>query len=518
MNKQFKCTATPLFVVRYLPQFHRVKENDEWWGEGFTEWTAVRNAESLFPGHEQPHVPYKGNYYDLSMKETMQWQADLGKKYGIGCFSFYHYWFDKGRKILEKPAENLLQWADIDMPFCFSWANETWARTWSKLSGANTWGNRFETNSDAQKNGILLEQKYGEREDWVQHFHYLLPFFKDRRYLKKDGRPVFIIYKPENLYCWPDMRECWEKEAMQAGLPGLYVIGEAMTQGVVLGNDYDARMLREPSCSWRALQPERLSCGVRIYNHEEYWVDVLSQQWEEGQNDMPSYLCLADSFDNTPRNGSAGVVMQEGTPADLRKNLKKAFAISCALGHDYIFYNAWNEWGEGMYLEPDEKNGYAKLEAVRDALNSCRVSQKLSVVKKEAEGKSDRYVIERSRDKYAAMCRAFDRWLLNREQGKSIGDYLCRQGCKRVAIYGAGYLGRHLITELRKSQVKVAYVIDRNVYAKDKECPTYQLSRELPPVDAIIVTPAGEYADIRRRIVDCVNYRVVSLEHILFEI
>jgi len=516
MNEQNIYPNLPVFIVRYLPQFHRIKENDEWWGEGFTEWTAVRKAESLFPGHEQPQVPYQNNYYDLSMKKTMQWQAELGKKYGIGCFSFYHYWFDKSRKILEKPAENLLKWQDIEIPFCFTWANETWARTWSKLRGVNTWGNRYETNSGGHSDGILLEQKYGEREAWIKHFRYLLPFFKDRRYLKKNGRPVFIIYKPEHLHCWPDMRACWEEEARRAGLEGLYIIGEAATHGVILGRDYDARMLREPNCSWQSLQVERLSCGVRIYNHEKYWQEVLSRHWEEGQAGMPTYVCLADSFDNTPRNGSAGAVMQGSNPAELREHIKEALAISSALGHDYIFYNAWNEWGEGMYLEPDVKYGYGRLEAVRDALNGCKeLKKKVDIHSHEDNG---RQKIERSRDKYAAMCRAFDRWLFNREHGKRIADYLQKQGWHRIGIYGMGYLGRHLLTELSESTVKVDYIIDRNIYARDIDYPTYQISSDLPPVDVIIVTIAGEYEEIRRKILEQVNYRVVSLEHILFEL
>lgn len=121
-------------IAMYLPQFHRVKENDIWWGEGFTEWTSVRSAERLFPGHEQPHVPLHGNYYDLLQPETMRWQAELMKRFGVDGMCFYHYYFKDGRKILEKPAENLLQWKDIDMPFCFSWANESWVRSWSRLS------------------------------------------------------------------------------------------------------------------------------------------------------------------------------------------------------------------------------------------------------------------------------------------------------------------------------------------------------------------------------------------------
>ena len=188
-------------LAMYLPQFHRVDENDEWWGEGYTEWTAVKKGEKLFPGHEQPRVPMKHNYYDLLKKETMQWQTELMKKYKVYGMCFYHYYFQKGRKILEKPAENLLKWKDIDMPFCFSWANETWARTWSKLTGTNTWNSREEKAHEIGDDGILLKQEYGGEEDWENHFYYLQPFFEDIRYIRVENKPVFIIYKPDEISC-----------------------------------------------------------------------------------------------------------------------------------------------------------------------------------------------------------------------------------------------------------------------------------------------------------------------------
>ena len=165
MKKELgETVAIPKIISMYLPQFHRVKENDEWWGEGFTEWTAVKQADSLFDGHYQPRIPLNGNYYDLLDKETMQWQADLMKKYGIDGQCIYHYWFKEGRQILEKPAQNLLKWTDIDMPFCFCWANESWARTWSGLKNTNAWSAKQEPKKQGDHNGLLLEQYYGTEE------------------------------------------------------------------------------------------------------------------------------------------------------------------------------------------------------------------------------------------------------------------------------------------------------------------------------------------------------------------
>ena len=512
-------TDVPLFIVRYLPQFHRVKENDEWWGDGYTEWTAVRNAESLFFKHEQPRIPLDERYYDLLDKGAMLWQANLAKKYGVGGFSFYHYWFKDGRRILEKPAENLLKWQDVNMPFCFTWANETWARTWSKMRGGNAWGERFETNAVIYDNdtGVLLEQKYGEKKDWLQHIRYLIPFFKDRRYIKKDGKPVLIIYKPDRLYCWPDMRECWEEELDKAGISGLYVIGEVMTWNTNLSCDYDARMFREPNCSWHIMQSEKLSNGVRKYNYKDYWQDMLSRNWTVDQNDMPSYLCIADEFDNTPRNGNFGVVMQRDTVSRFRDNLCKTLDKVRNLGQEYVFYNAWNEWGEGMYLEPDTKEKYSRLEAVRDALSNC---SKIPDEQNKEQNESSIYVCKvgkRADSKSADMVFVLDRWLLNREEGKNIADYMCKHGWSRIAIYGAGILGRHLLTELADNHVKVMYIIDRDTNVRIRGCHIYQLTKELPPVDVIVVTPVNKYGEIRREIKKILKYKVVSLEHILFE-
>ena len=141
-------------IAMYLPQFHRVKENDAWWGEGYTEWTAVKNAKPLFEGHNQPRVPLHENYYNLLEKSTMEEQAELAQQYGVDGFCFYHYYFKDGRKILEKPAENLLNWTDIKLPFCFCWANETWARTWSNVGNKNSWNEQLEVKGSKSESGV----------------------------------------------------------------------------------------------------------------------------------------------------------------------------------------------------------------------------------------------------------------------------------------------------------------------------------------------------------------------------
>ena len=214
-------------IAMYLPQFHEVEENNRWWGEGFTEWTAVKKARPLFDNHKQPNTPLNENYYNLLDKQTMQWQVNLMKKYGVDGMCFYHYYFKDGKKILEKPAENLLAWKNIDMPFCFSWANESWIRSWSNVNDGNPW---MYDEKDAQKvkesNGVLLEQKYGEKEDWEKHFYYLLPFFKDDRYIKIENRPVFLIYKPDIIPCLKEMINYWNQLCEKEGMGYIYLLGE----------------------------------------------------------------------------------------------------------------------------------------------------------------------------------------------------------------------------------------------------------------------------------------------------
>lgn len=187
----------------YLPQFHTFPENDRWWGKGFTEWTSVKSAKSLYRGHIQPRIPLNHNYYDLTDPETVRWQSALAKKYGIYGFCYYHYWFD-GKMLMNKPMELMLQDQNIDLPFCICWANENWTRAWAKKSKE-----------------VLIAQTYGNKEDWKDHFYYLLPFLKDHRYIRIDEKPVIVIYRPELIPTLQEMLEFWQEMAVKAELPGL---------------------------------------------------------------------------------------------------------------------------------------------------------------------------------------------------------------------------------------------------------------------------------------------------------
>ncbi len=181
-------------IAMYLPQFHRIPENDRWWGNGFTDWVTTREAMPLFDGHNQPRVPKDKYYYDLSDTSVMRWQANLMHEYGVDGMCIYHYYFADGKKVLERPLENLLAEKDIDMPFCICWANESWARSWSRLEQKNVWANTHEVAPSSEDDGVLLRQRYGDEGAWREHFKYLLPFFKDSRYICVEHKPVFVLY------------------------------------------------------------------------------------------------------------------------------------------------------------------------------------------------------------------------------------------------------------------------------------------------------------------------------------
>ena len=501
-------------IVRYLPQYHQIQENDNWWGEGFTEWTTVKQGQVLFKGHSQPKIPLNNNYYNLLNKTTMEWQTGLAKDYGIDGFDFYHYWFENGRQILEKPVENLLRWSDIDMPFCFTWANQTWARTWSNFTDVNAWVTKEDVEYNPHDDGVLLRQSYGQEEEWMAHIRYLIPFFKDSRYIRHDGKPLFIIYHPDNMYCWPDMRECWESELHKEGIAGLYVLGERQTENYIESRSYDARLWRFPDMALNRMAPDVKGDGVRTYGYDEYWQKVLNENWCFRDGEKGIY-CLAANFDSTPRHGNRGLVLTGDTPNKFYEYFAECLHRAVARQDDFVFINAWNEWGEGAYLEPDEEHGYGYLEAIKKAKNTL---YKDVVFNKDFGETLSTPKLPDSIMRRESNLHVFDIWMTLREQRKSIADWLLRNNIKYVAIYGLGYLGRHLLAELQNSSVEIAYIIDRKASSMVARYPLHILGDDLPHVEAIIVTPVGQYDTIRREIRCHVSYKTISLEHILYEL
>lgn len=348
----------------YLPQFHETAENNEWWGKGFTEWTHVTAAKSLYNGHKQPIVPLNKNYYNLMDKKTVEWQTDLMKQYGIDGFVYYHYYFC-GKKLLEKPAENLLKWTDIDQPFFFCWANHTWYKA-----------------VDGVKN-VLIEQTYGSEKEWEDHFQYLLPFFNDKRYEKKDNKPVFMIYD----YNFPEkkaMVDYFDMRCKREGFNGIYII-ETFSNAIKAENfdvfcqntcsQTEQVYIREPAVSTCILDRKRLRSPMRIvrkilrelsFSGKISWVNKYSGDHlynimlKASPRRRNTCHGVFFSWDNTPRHGLRGYII---TPPSKKKFMKYANSI---INNEYVFINAWNEWAEGMVLEPTEHLKYKYLEWIKE--------------------------------------------------------------------------------------------------------------------------------------------------------
>lgn len=476
MNK----VVEPKVITMYLPQFHRVPENDLWWGEGYTEWTAVQKGKKLFEGHIQPKIPLNGNYYNLLDKSTMQWQVELMKKYSIYGQCFYHYYFKDGKKMLEMPAEKLLRWKDVEMPFCFSWANESWARTWSNISNKNSW-NYLEENKRTNNNkGILLLQDYGDEKQWKKHFDYLLPFFCDERYIKIDGKPVFVIYKPDDVYCLNEMIKKWECWAKENRLQGIFWVGTNNRTG---GIKY-------------VLQQEDNNT-VSYYPRNEEYEGVCAQIIASAAlADKNTFFCGIPQYDDTPRRGQRGYLWKNSSPELFRKMMKHLLHLSIINGNEFIFINAWNEWGEGMYLEPDEEYGYQYLEAVRNSLaDAVRYCE-------EDEAELERIVISGTRNQAKLLknkissleyrTRVYEKMLDMYENKNSLTDRLNTMGISRVAIYGMGKIGRYFRFLVENSSVKIICGIDEKADSIMDDLPIFKPDDDLPKVDAVVMTIEDE--------------------------
>ena len=497
-------------LTMYLPQFHRTMENDMWWGDGFTEWTAVRAAKPLFAGHLQPKVPLNQYYYDLLEKETMQKQAEWMHQYGVDGQCFYHYYFENGRMTLEKPAENLLKWADVNMPFCFCWANTTWVRTWSNISG-NTWADEFESCDKKEKNnGVLISQKYGREKEWKKHFEYLLPFFRDERYIKVDGHPVFMITWIETIPCLQQMIEYWRALAREEGIPEVFFIGMGVNYAVP---NMDALLIGGPHSFWNL---GKATEGVFRIKYDDIWERTLATMPIEG---CKTYIGGFVDYDDTGRRGKHGGIVVEGFTIDkFYYGMKELYKRNLLIGNDFVFINAWNEWGEGMYLEPDTYNGFGVLKALQSAKNDAIKELRENRYKEYKKITDIEVGYPKRAFKKAMMC--FDNWMTLRENNKRLADYLLRYDMKNVAIYGYGTLGKHLITELDSldSKISIKYIIDRDVRLNHLKYDIKQPEDILPEVDAIIVTPVDEFEKIYFELRKCVKSRIFSLLELTSEL
>lgn len=354
-------------VAFYLPQFHAIPENDKWWGTGFTDWVNVKKGVAYDKRQQQPRVPLNEYYYDLSKVETLRWQADLMEKYHIYGACFYHYWFS-GKLLLEKPSQLLLVNKDVNMRFCFSWANEPWARTW-----------------DGRNNNVLISQNYGGQEEWIAHFNYLLPFFKDNRYIKEGDCPLFLIYKSSSITQCREMMLLWDDLAKQNGFKGMHFVETIRgTKDESRDLPYKAKVEFEPArTNYQAPLLTRCYLGVRrriisimnkwfhfnILINKPVCFNRVAIQSLKNVSPEGTYGGVFVGWDNTARKGLRGTIILPPSKEDFYNYLKEKVKLTRdCYKTNYVFVNAWNEWAEGTYLEPDTIHKYDYLEVVNQVV------------------------------------------------------------------------------------------------------------------------------------------------------
>ena len=357
----------PRLITFYLPQFHPVPENDQWWGKGFTEWANVSKARPNFEGHYQPRTPSDLGYYDLRLLEVMQQQAELAQRYGIHGFCFYYYWFD-GKRLLERPVEQLLLSDKPDIPFCLCWANENWTRRW-----------------DGQEQEILMAQAHTEQDD-EEVIRDLIRFFRDSRYIKIDERPLILIYRVTLFPNFSETAARWRDICRAEGVGEIYI---AMVESFDLVHS--------------GTHPSAFGCDAAVefppQGLAEQTVpsgDIINPDFEGGIADYrdlavryatrpaPNYTRfkgVIPGWDNTARRQNNGFCFEHATPGAFQGWLEETInetRLQQFGDERIVFVNAWNEWAEGAYLEPDRRFGHSYLEAVKNATDASRLLNKNS--------------------------------------------------------------------------------------------------------------------------------------------
>jgi len=364
--------SSPKIIAFYLPQFHPFKDNDEWWGKGFTEWTNVAKAKPLFKGHYQPKIPTDLGFYDLRVSETRKAQAEMARNAGVYGFCYWHYWFE-GHELMERPFWEMVNSGDPDFPFCIGWANETWkSKMWNK-DGSLAVGTK-----------TLIEQGYSNEDDY-NHFMKLLPVFNDKRYIKVEGKPLVFIHRAMDLPI--HVIENWNRLAHENGLSGVHFVGrvtynEYLDGGldVILGRGFNAVTIGRLSWTlskaslWGSLKRRLL--GVFRYNGcsrvTSYSDEIkgYTNIAEDVRNDV--YPAIYPRWDHSPRSGKNGLIIDGSTPQLFEKHVKSVFASikEKPEEHQICFLKSWNEWGEGNYMEPDSQYGNKYCETLKKVIDN----------------------------------------------------------------------------------------------------------------------------------------------------
>lgn len=350
-------------IAYYLPQYHPIPENDIWWGKGFTEWTNVGKAQKYYKNHYQPKVPRDLGYYDLRNPETRLAQADLAKEAGVDGFCYWHYWFGAGKRLLERPFNEVLSSGTPDFPFCLGWANESWrAKVWDFNS--------------TKRDRLLIEQTYPGNKDIYDHFYAILQAFKDKRYIRVRNKPIFLIYRPLLLPNPQKFIRIWNLLAKREGISdGIHFIGYTEKSNDIdkfldLGFNavnivrngeyaYNAELIKKilwPTFKYKILkQPLKIDYSMMV----KYFV----QDHEAAPNVYPTII---PNWDHTPRSGRKGSIFHNSTPDLFKKHLADVFEVIKYKSNDdkIVFLKSWNEWAEGNYMEPDLKFGKKYIEVL----------------------------------------------------------------------------------------------------------------------------------------------------------
>ena len=351
-------------IALYLPQYHPIPENDEWYGKGFTEWTNLAKAKPLFPGHYQPHVPADLGFYDLRLKEVRREQAKMAEDYGIDAFCYWNYWFGNKKQLLEMPIWEVYKDKEIRLPFCLAWANHSWEKKMWDKNGNNT---------------LLMEQKYLGEEDYKDYFYTMLPLFKDERYFKVGKKLLFFIYNPLEFDEVSQFISLWKKLAKDEGLDGFYFVGKdsaCRNKEEIINLGFDA-VYDDNTFNIHHELP--LLKKVFLYVKREIFHLPTVFKYKDAINYMVTkdayqedvIPCIAPNWDHSPRSGRNAIILDECEPKYFKKVVKKAIEAVSNKSEDkqLIVIKSWNEWGEGNHLEPDLKYGRGYLEALKEAKN-----------------------------------------------------------------------------------------------------------------------------------------------------
>ena len=375
-------------IAYYLPQFHPIPENDKFWGKGFTEWTNVAKAKPLFKGHYQPRIPADLGFYDLRLPEVREQQAQMAREAGIEGFCYWHYWFGNGKRLLQRPFNEVLQSGKPDFPFCLAWANHSWK--------TSTWEN-------GGKDRMIVEQRYLGEEDYTLHFQEVLPAFRDKRYITIEGKPLFAIFDPYNFRDVSNFIKTWQRLAKENGLKGIYFIGMSNSTSTLQRNAEGTLKRVAPNLqsservykdllnlgfdginSFGKSRAEMLYMGkyARIAKkllhqylpflptHRINYEKIIQHFFAPEDSWQNVYPSIFPQWDRTPRAGNGEGVYINATPTSFKKHIQDALNVikNKDEEHQILFLRSWNEWGEGNYVEPDLKYGHAFLDAIKKTI------------------------------------------------------------------------------------------------------------------------------------------------------